>query len=58
MGLDVANCQLSIVDWFCTNDVDHAVAVYLALQDREQIRNDRNSNRHDRQVVDHDAKEF
>jgi hypothetical protein len=42
MGLDIANYRSSIVDWFCTNDVDYVLAVYLALQDREQIRNDRN----------------
>ena len=29
--------QLSIVDWFCTHDVDRVVGVYLALQDREQV---------------------
>jgi hypothetical protein len=43
MGLDIANCQLSIADWLYTRDVDHVLAVYLALQDREQIRNDMKS---------------
>lgn len=31
----------------------YVVAVYLALQDREQIRNDHNSNRHERQIHGH-----